>query len=148
VQDGKNIDQIEAAMKAGRMFAVFELLGTPEGFDVHAKSTAGQTYELGDVIPHAGGGAVLTVEVPKVRGLDPSLPAPAITGIVYWIDASGSHELARGTETFMANLGAPGAYRVEIRITPSHLGPYLRDLGSTLAEKELPWIYTSPFYVE
>jgi hypothetical protein len=100
------------------------------------------------VIPAAGGGAQVTVDVPHVKDLDPSLPAPTITGIVYWIDAAGSHELARGTETFMANLGAPGAYRIEIRITPSHLGPYLRDLGSAMAEKELPWIYTSPFYVE
>lgn len=148
VQDPRDIDQIKAAMKAGRMFAVFELLGTPEGFDVSATSASGQTYEIGDVIPRAGGGAVLTVEVPKVRSLDPSLPAPTITGIVYWIDATGSHELARGEQTFMANLGARGAYRVEIRMTPSHLAPYLRDLGSALADKELPWIYTSPFYVE
>lgn len=148
VQDPKDVDQIKAAMKAGRMFSVFELLGTPEGFDVSVKGAGGVTYELGSVIPHATGGGVITVEVPHVKDLDPSLPAPTITGIVYWIDAAGSHELARGTETFMANLGARGAYRIEIRITPSHLGPYLRDLGSAMAEKELPWIYTSPFYVE
>jgi hypothetical protein len=31
---------------------------------------------------------------------------------------------------------------------PHHLGPYLRDLGTDLAEVELPWFYTSALYVQ
>jgi len=46
------------------------------------------------------------------------------------------------------NLGAPGAYRIEISIIPRHLGPYLGDLGTDMADAEMPWIYVSPFYVQ
>lgn len=147
VQDPHDIGQIEAALKVGRMYATFELLGTPEGFDAYVATPSGATIELGGVIPKAEGGT-LTVNVPVVRGLDPTLPAPTISAKVMWIDASGSREIAHGESTFLTHLGAPGAYRVEVTITPSHLGPYLGDLGSDMAEVALPWIYTSPFYVE
>lgn len=147
VQDPHDLDQIEAALAAGRMYATFEMLGTPEGFDAYATTPSGAVVELGGTIAKAEG-ATLTVEVPRVLGLDPSLPAPTVSAKVMWIDASGSHEIARGDSTFLAHLGAPGAYRVEVTITPSHLGPYLGDLGSGMAEVALPWIYASPFYVE
>ena len=147
VADPHDVDQIKAGLKAGRVYATFELFGTPEGFDTFATTPGGQTIELGGTVP-AAQGAVLTVNVPTVLGLDPTLPAPTITGKVTWINNTGAHELARGTGTFQANMGAPGAYRVEITITPSHLGPYLGDLGSGMAETELPWIYTSPIYVQ
>ena len=41
---------------------------------------------------------------------------------------------------------AEGAYRVEVRIVPRHLVPYL---GSFAADAETPraWIYANPFYV-
>lgn len=147
VQDPHDVDQIEAALKAGRMFAAFELLGTPEGFDAYVTTASGAIVELGGTIAKAEGGT-MTVTVPKVRNLDPSLPAPTVTGKVVWIDSSGSHEVGHGDSTFLVHVGAPGAYRVEITITPSHLGPYLRDLGSDMAGVALPWIYASPFYVE
>ncbi len=147
VQNTRDVDQIKAALKAGRMFAAFELLGTPEGFDAYATTPSGVTIELGGTIAKAEG-AMLTVEVPRVRNLDPSLPVPTITAKVIWISAAGPVEIAHGDTSFLAHLGAPGAYRVEVTITPSHLGPYLHDLGTAMAEVELPWIYASPFYVE
>jgi hypothetical protein len=58
-------------------------------------------------------------------------------------------EVASGTESpLVVPLGGPGAYRVEVTIVPRHVGPYLGDLGTSLAEVELPWIYASPVYVE
>jgi hypothetical protein len=147
VQDPHDVGQIEAALRGGRVYSTFELMGTPDGFDTYAKTPSGTIVEIGGTIARAEG-ADLTVQIPTVRNLDPSLPAPTITGKVIWIDAEGPKELARGDTTFLAHLGAPGAYRVEITITPSHLGPYLGDLGTAMAEVELPWIYTSPFYVE
>ncbi len=147
VSDPHDVDQIEAALESGRMYATFELLGTPEGFDAYVTTPSGAIIELGGTISNVDGGT-LTVHVPKVLGLDPSLPAPTITGKVVWIDASGPHDVGQGDSTFLVHLGAPGAYRVEITITPSHLGPYLGDLGSGMAEVALPWIYASPFYVQ
>ncbi|MDB4952627.1 MAG: uncharacterized protein JWO36_196 [Myxococcales bacterium] len=152
VADPQDPAQIEAALAAGRLFAVFEMMGTPEGFDVHATrstpTTASGTVELGGSLSVADGGT-LSVTVPKIRGLDPSLPAPEIHGTILRIDASGPTVVATTTgASLSAPLNAPGAYRVEITIVPHHLGPYLGDLGPASADVERPWIYASPIYVQ
>jgi hypothetical protein len=145
VADPHDPVQIEAAIAAGRMFTVHEILGTPEGFDVRATSGA-DTYEIGQSVP---AGARLTIDVPTVRGLG-TLPAPVIRTRVYWIERGGAVTELVSTENPQVNLnlGATGAYRIEISIVPRHLGPYLGDLGTELADAELPWIYVSPFYVD
>ena len=149
VTDPRDPVAVKQAMRAGRLFTVMEVLGTPVGLDIRASSGA-RTYELGEVIPRAEG-AMLTVELPVVRGLDPRLPVPEIRARVIWIETPTGvvTELAAGTGPRLdVFLGAPGAYRVELSIVPRHLGPYLGDLGPALAEAELPWIYASPLYVE
>jgi hypothetical protein len=150
VADPKDPIQIEGALKAGRVFAVFEMLGTPVGFDVHAVG-GGTTYELGDVVPLASQ-ATLKITLPTVRNLDPMLPVPVVRARVWWIEADKVTMLAEEDSTFSSELdvhiGAKGAYRVEIAIVPHHLGPYLGDLGTAMAEASVPWIYASPIYVQ
>ncbi len=149
VADPQDPVAVKAALRAGRLFAAVELLGTPAGFDVRAVAGP-RTYELGEVIPRAEG-ATLMVDLPAVRGLDPALPAPRISGRVIRIETptGAVTEVAAGAESPLAvPLGVPGAYRVEVTIVPRHLGPYLGDLGPAMAEVELPWIYASPMYVE
>ena len=144
VTDPHDPVQIEAALAHGRAFSVFEMFGTPSGFDVRAVTTSGTTYELGDELTEA---ATLTVTVPAIRGLDPSLPVPVITAKLMRVDASGTTVLATGTTgTVTAPMDRLGAYRVEVSIVPHHLGPYLGDLGTDLADVELPWIYANPIY--
>ncbi len=42
---------------------------------------------------------------------------------------------------------APGAYRVVVRITPTHLEPWLgRDAATWIVE--YPWIYANAIYVD
>jgi hypothetical protein len=136
---------IERDLAAGQAFVVFELFGTPVGFDVHA--IGGAAAELGGEVA-ASAGATLEVTVPAIHQLDPSLPVPEITGVIYRLDATGRTEVARGPgPTLSAPLSAAGAYRVEIHITPHHLGGYLRDLGPDLAARDFTWIYASPIYV-
>ncbi len=147
VSDPKDITQIEAALAKGRLFSVFELMGSPEGFDVYATDQDGNvTAELGDT---TAPGSILHVTVPKVRGLDPSLPAPEIEVTVWHIDSAGVTQAASGSG-LAVNLPMlkAGAYRVEISIIPHHLGPYLRDLGTDYADRESPWIYGNPIYVQ
>jgi hypothetical protein len=139
VADPTDITQIEDALRRGRIFVVFEMMGTPVGFDVHAGSA-----ELGD---EATVGTTLTVSVPTVRNLDPSLPAPEIKATVWRITATGAEVVAMGPgPTVTAPMDQAGAYRVEISIVPHHLGPYLGDLGTAFADRELPWLYASPIY--
>ncbi len=140
VADPRDPVQIEAAVGAGRMFAVFELLGTPEGFAVDAGGAL-----FGATVP---AGTMLHVTPPTVRGLDPSLPAPAIHVTVIHVGASGPTTLASSDGAPIDVALSPGAVRVEVSMVPHHLGPYLRDLGPDKAEQELPWIYTSPIYVQ
>lgn len=135
--------QIEAALAKGRVFSVFEIMGTPQGFDVVA--TGGG--ELGDTIPFSG--THLLIKVPTVRDLDPKLPAPEIRATVLRAAAAGPSVVASGSGPELdVALPGPGAYRIEVTIVPRHLGPYLRDLGTAFADRELPWIYTSAIYVE
>jgi len=138
--------QIEQALAAGRLFTAFEVLGTPAGLDVRATHETG-TFEIGATVPR---GSMLAVDLPTVHGLDPSLPAPVIRARALWIEPGGAvTELVSTTNPRLnIHLGAPGAYRIELSIIPRHLGPYLGDLGPTLADVELPWVYVSPFYVQ
>ncbi len=148
VQDPSDPLQVEAALAAGRVFVAFEMMGTPVGFDVHAVLPAGTAVELGGTV-HVADGATLVVDVPTVRKLDRSLPAPEIHATVLRIDATGSTVVATGDgPELTVPLAAAGAYRVEITMVPHHLGPYLADLGTAAAEVEQPWIYASPIYVD
>jgi hypothetical protein len=146
---------VKAAMKAGRIYALMELLGTPEGLDMRVVA-GGTTFELGDTIL-AASAPMLVVDIPRVHALpDPTqsgpLPTPVIHARVIAIAPGGAvteiASSADGSPQLAVPLTAPGAYRVELSIVPRHLGPYLGDLGPDLAEVELPWIYASPFYVE
>ncbi len=137
VTDPRDPAQIEAALAAGRMFTVFELLGTPDGFVVDA--------QLGSTVP---AGTMLHVTPPTVRGLDPRLPVPAIRVTVIHVGAGGPATLATSDSGPIDVAMPAGAVRIEVSIVPRHLGPYLRDLGTAMADQELPWIYTSPIYVE
>jgi hypothetical protein len=142
VTDPKDPAQIEAALAKGRLFSVFEIMGTPEGFDVYASGGG----EIGDTIAFSA--THLIVKLPKVRGLDPSLPAPEIKATVIRLSGGAMTVVANGSADLDVALPGPGAYRVEVSIVPHHLGPYLRDLGTAFADRELPWIYSNAIYVE
>jgi hypothetical protein len=136
---------IERDLAAGQAFLAFEIFGTPVGFDAHA--TGGATAELGGEVL-ATAGATLEVTLPTVYQLDPRVPAPTITGRVWRLSPAGKAMVADGPgPTLSAPLDQPGAYRVEVSITPLHLGANLGHLGTELAEQTYVWIYASPIYV-
>ena len=148
VTDPQDPGQIQDAVRAGQMFSVFEMMGTPIGFDIHATTTGGTTVELGGNLATTDG-ATLSVAVPSVNALDPTLPAPEISATIIRVDSTGPTVIATGPgPTLSAPMSAPGAYRVEISMIPHHLGPYLGDLGTGYADVELPWIYANPIYVQ
>jgi hypothetical protein len=147
VTDPSSPAEVEAALASGRVFVAFELFGTPVGFDVSATGVPGGQVELGAEVS-ASAGVMLEVTVPTVFELPPELPVPTIRARVLRVDGAGTTEVAGGPgPTYQVPLDRPGAYRVEVLITPRHLGPYLGFLGPELAERELPWIYASPIYV-
>lgn len=137
---------IEDALASGRMFVAFELFGTPSGFDMVATGPGGD-FEIGSTLS-ATDGATLQVTLPAVYGLDPTLPLPAIRARILRVDSTGTTEVAAGDQaTLTAPLDSPGAYRVEVLITPNHLAPYLGRFEE-FAAREQVWIYSNPIYVE
>lgn len=137
---------LKAALKAGRNFGVFEFLGYAQGFDVEVLE-GGVAHELGDTVS-AAKGVVLRVTMPTVANLDPANDAPTLTMKVWRAKEGGWDEVtSTQASTLEQTLTQPGAYRVEVRMVPKHLKPWI-GLRSTYLKTERPWVYTSAFYVE
>jgi hypothetical protein len=145
VEDRADPAAIEAAFAAGRIFTAFEILGTPEGFDARL-THAGGIGELGSEVAAADAIAI-EATTPAVADLDPRLPAPEIWTRIVRVDAAGATEVASGSGLVTAPATTAGAYLVEVRIRPHHLGPYLGSLGTAYADAEYVWIHASPLYV-
>ncbi len=146
--DARDPVAIEDAVRRGRSFVAFELMGTPVGFDVHATCDGDVVAEMGDAVAPTAG-CTLRVTMPTIHELSALLPAPTMEARVLRVTASGAQQVSSSTGAPMAvRLDTAGAYRVEVSIVPSHLGPYLGHLGTALAEQTLPWIYGNPIYVE
>jgi hypothetical protein len=146
-------DDLKAALRGGRAWGAFEVMGYPTGFDARATKD-GATFELGDVVPV---GATLHVDAPRVRDLDPAVEAPRLTlRVLRAVDApEGFVEVARGEDaTLEVVADQPGAWRVEVRMLPLHLRNELGDDvvrlidEAELAGVDYPWVYANPFYVE
>jgi hypothetical protein len=147
VDDPNDPVAVEQALAQGRMFVAFEILGTPAEFDAFAALGNGMTAEIGAEL-RVTDGVMIVAHTPKVYMLDPSLPPPEITTRILRVFAGAATEMAVGRDTIMTLASMPGAYLVEVRIKPSHLGPYLGALQDRgYAEQEYVWIYANAFYV-
>ncbi|MFZ4580300.1 MAG: hypothetical protein ACOYOB_18105 [Myxococcota bacterium] len=143
--DGSFDDRdLKDALRSGRLYGAFELLGFPDGFDYHAVQ-GGASVEMGGEVSIAQG-ATLELRVPGVAGLDPSVPAPDVTPRILRARVGGFDVVATGAETHFYVPTEPGAYRAEVRIRPRHLVGFLGDLAS-LGETEFPWVMSNPVYV-
>lgn len=134
------------ALKEARSWVVFEVVGTPLGFEFHAEDDA--VHEVGSEVAHTDG---LTLHVAPPT-LDPRSPrgeeAPEVRTTVYRATPERT-VLAEWTGSEARDLGVPGpgVYRVEVHITPRHLEPYLGDLAEEFTAREVPWIYSGAVFV-
>jgi hypothetical protein len=135
---------LKDALRAGRIYGVFEYMGYAQGFDAR--------IEAGDAVVEIGGEASLSEApeivaiAPVVQELDPEVDAPTITLHVLRAVEGGFEEVAMGEDELHYVPDNEGAYRVEVRIVPRHLVPYL---GTFAPDAETPraWVYANPFYV-
>jgi hypothetical protein len=129
------------ALRSGRFHVVFETIGSPVGLDFHAESD-GAITEMGD---RAARGSTLRVALPRVHGHeDEDVPMQiklirAQRGGGVTVAESVGEDLSHVAEE-------PGAYRVEIWVTPTHLAPWL---GANPSDYIVPtiWVYSNPVYV-
>jgi hypothetical protein len=133
---------LKEALRAGRSYVAFEILGVPVGFDFHADQ-GGSTIEMGG---RAAAGATLTARAPALYDPDPAATPPAITMRVLRVTPGKTETAAEGLSVDLAD-AAPGAYRVEVRITPHHLRPHLGYDADTYIRDSL-WVISNPIYVD
>jgi hypothetical protein len=137
---------LKDALRAGRLYGVFEMLGYPQGFDFLATDSAGIMAEMGDELSLANS-PTLTVKRPELRHLDATLEAPIITARLLLATEEGWLEVAKDKGDLSFTPSQPGAYRAEIRIRPRHLR---RDLGHYDQQSltgDMVWIYANPIYI-
>jgi hypothetical protein len=135
---------VKDAMRAGRLYGVFEYMGYAEGFDAYA-DVGGDAVEIGGEVSLADAPEIVAV-APVVKKLDPDGPAPEITLHLLRAIEGGFEEVASGEGELHHVPDAEGAYRVEVRIAPAHLEPWLGTYADDAATPRV-WIYANPFYV-
>lgn len=136
---------IKSALRSGRLYGVFEMLGYPIGFDYYAKVGA-TIYELGEEAP-LNDKATVVVKRPSMRNPNLSGEQPIIQTRLLKAVEGGWTEISSGEKDLEVVIDKPGAYRAEIRITPKHLREYL-GVYTELADKDFPWIYSNAIYVK
>lgn len=145
----KSIDEIKRALKEGRSYGVFSVLGQPEGFLFQGKKDGLVEAEIGGT---ASGPIDLTVKIPALTSteggasFDSSQAASAVIRTrIFHSTAAGTslvHE-ATGTEGITFPVSEAGAYHVEVWITPNHLTAAL-GTEAALANHEYMWIISNP----
>ena len=143
--DGSIDDRdLKEALGAGRLYGSFDFMGYPVGFDFHAESTIDGLKEMGSEVTAP---ATLHATMPTIQGLQ-GTDAPTLSLHVYRAKLTGWDEVATSTEpTLTYKPDQPGAYRVEVRIVPKHLRPWVNKRNDLL-KAERPWLYSNAIYVK
>lgn len=136
---------LKEALKASRLYGVFEFLGYAKGFDYVAEE-GGQVREMGETVSLAKG-VTLKVSMPTVERMSTGSEAPGLRARVLHAVAGGWEEVASSTSGSISyTVTQPGAYRSEVRIVPRHVKQWLgtyQDLGAL----QRPWVYSNAIYV-
>lgn len=136
---------LKDALKAGRLYGVFEYLGYAKGFDYFAEE-GGQVHEMGETVSLAKG-VTLKVKMPTIENLSSEFAAPGLRTRVLKAANGGWEEIASSTT---GDLSVPvtsaGAYRAEVRIVPRHIKQWLGTYEQ-LSAVQRPWVYSNAIYV-
>lgn len=134
--EGDGPTAYEEALRAGRSYAAFDVLGTPAGFDFTLEA-GGVTFEMGSDAPEG----TLVVGCPSLSDASPrGAEEPEISVVIVkngqpWAEGCGEHAT-----------DGPGAYRVQVHIVPRHLAESLGEDGAAWIQ-EYPWIYSNAIRV-
>ncbi len=152
----RDLAAVKEAVAAGRMFAAYDILGLPDGFDLFARNeVTGALFEMGDEAKYTPD-LKLWVTLPVVSMADPyatwtaeQAAQAAVRAEVIRIDASGANVIATAVGSggrVAVQVPGTGAYRVEVYIQPRHLIPALGG-ERALGLEEYLWIWSNPVYV-
>ncbi|MCC7541088.1 MAG: succinate dehydrogenase assembly factor 2 [Deltaproteobacteria bacterium] len=140
-------ESVREALAARRLFIGFDAMGTPVGFDYVAESPSGETFEMGDTAP-VGSRLVVTTPTLGLGGIEDALAPPTIRTRILRAAATGAVEVVSDTSDEVEWVATePGAYRVEVRIVPEHVRPYIARIADRLVREHV-WVYSNPIWVE
>lgn len=147
-----NDRSLKDALRGGRLFGTFDVLGPVKGFDFHAREgeAAGAeaaTREMGDEASLAKG-VTLHVDVPALDRLDPAATAPTITARILRAKEGGWDVVATSSTSLDFPVPSAGAYRAEIRMVPRHLEHYLGESAELARSGDFVWVYGNAIYVK
>lgn len=138
---------LKEALREGRLYGSFDVLGFPVGFDFHAAAGDDVTEMGGEVTRSPSLSLVATA--PRVFGLDPAAEPPAVVVRLLRAREGGFDEVARSEGgTLTHAVSEPGAYRVEVRMIPFHLRDFLGDDAPVVLSNEYVWVYSNAIYVQ
>ena len=152
-------DVYKQALKAGRNWIVFDLLGQPTDFDFLAEKD-GKYHEMGETLAV---GSKLWLRTPSTCAPSDWAPwtlaetqnASDLTEIhtIVWYIAPGAQQAVNILDipgfAKLASLTAdkPGRYHLEARIIPRHLRKWLKALGDH-ADTEQRWLVSNPVTIQ
>jgi hypothetical protein len=136
---------VKEALRARRLYGVFEVFGYAEGFDFHAIED-GVVREMGETASLAAG-VELSVSKPSVVDLDPTVEPPQIELRILRANGGQWEQIATGSDDLSHTVTRAGVYRAEVRITPRHLAVYLSSYIEH-ADQQYVWIYSNAIWVE
>jgi hypothetical protein len=137
---------VKDALRSGRLYGAFEVLGYPSGFSFVA-DVDGERRQMGEEVALADA-PVLRVRQPTLRGVAADREAPVLETRILRAIEGGFEEVASGAGDLAYSPTRPGAYRAEVRMVPYHLRPDLGADADTLLARDYVWIYANPIYVE
>lgn len=135
-----------AALAAGRLYMVFEILGSPVAFDFYAEGADGTVAMMGEVLDSGGdpGAVHLRATAPDAQIGDVVVPVATLMRL-YRVTADGTELVAGGERSIDLAAPGPGRYRLEIDVNADHLAQYLGTRPQLL--RTYPWIYSNPIEI-
>ena len=143
------------ALRTGRSYTIWSVLGEPEGLDVVAVA-GGETVEVGGEVQLADAPVLwlrlpaAPVPGPQNRWAPVDVGGAALRAVLWRLVEGQAPEAVWESTTWGAEVAyapdQPGAYQLELMLTPRHLAQALLPLVEP-AERELRWAEANPIYV-
>jgi len=141
----QTLEEIENAVRKGRMYGAFQVFGEPVGFDYYAETLSNQ-FEMGDEVPLSAA-PVLHVRLPQFYRMNPNLEKPMMIARIFKAGTDGKTQVALSfNQDLVFSVTEAGVYRAEINVVPYHLKDWLGDNPDHFM-KVYPLIYANAIYV-
>lgn len=134
------------ALRAGRLYGAFEVLGYPVGFDYHLEKE-GDVFEMGAETAWVAG-SELVARAPSLQGAPVAGNVPVLRTRLLKADQTGWQFVAETYQRELRHVPAEaGVYRAEVWMRPHHLAAWLGSDDWDVLGREHLWILSNPIFL-